>query len=70
MEKVERSHRIDQEKFYRNLKFYSLDDLRLQGQRWLRKYNEMPRFILKFKSPNQVELENLKSIYILIYLLL
>lgn len=29
---VERSHRIDQDKFYRTLKFYSLKDLKKQGK--------------------------------------
>lgn len=35
--KVERSHRIDQEKFYRTLLFHSLKDLREQGARWARR---------------------------------
>ena len=55
--KVERSHRIDQDKFYRTLKFYSLDDLRKQGKVWNKKYNNMPRFILKCKTPNEIEIE-------------
>jgi len=61
--KVERSHRIDQEKFYRKLSFFSLQDLRNQGQRWNKRYNEMPKIVLRLKSPNQVELESLKRIY-------
>ncbi len=60
--KVERSHRIDQEKFYRTLRFHSLDDLRSHGARWNRRYNEMPRMVLKLKSPNQVELEKLMKL--------
>lgn len=55
--KVERSHRIDQDKFYRILKFYSLDDLRKQGKAWNKKYNNTPRFILKCKTPNEIEVE-------------
>lgn len=55
--KVERSHRIDQDKFYRTLKFYSLDDLRKQGKAWNKRYNNMPRFILKCKTPNEIEIE-------------
>lgn len=55
--KVERSHRIDQDKFYRTLRFYSLDDLRKQGKVWNKKYNNMPKFVLKCKTPNEVELE-------------
>lgn len=55
--KVERSHRIDQDKFYRTLRFYSLDDLKIQGKAWNKKYNNMPRFTLKCKTPNEIELE-------------
>lgn len=61
--KVERSHRIDQDKFYRKLKFYSLDDLRKQGEAWNRRYNNMPKLVLGFKTPNEVELENLKELF-------
>jgi len=57
--KVERSHRIDQDKFYKNLKFYSLDDLRYQGELWNKRYNNLPKFVLGFKTPNEVELEKL-----------
>ncbi len=57
--KVERSHRIDQERFYRNLSFFSLEDLRAQGARWNRRYNETPRIVLNLRSPNQVEIEKL-----------
>ena len=60
--KVERSHRIDQEKFYRFLKFFSLADLASQGARWNKRYNETPRMVLKLRSPNQVELEKLKRL--------
>lgn len=41
--KVERSHRIDQEKFYRYLKFYSFGDLCKQGAIWNIKYNKLPK---------------------------
>ena len=60
--KVERSHRIDQEKFYRNLRFYSLEDLRKQGKAWIYRYNSTPRMVLKLRSPNQAELDSLKRI--------
>ena len=60
--KVERSHRIDQEKFYRNLRFYSLEDLRKQGKAWMDRYNSTPRMVLKLRSPNQAELDSLKRI--------
>lgn len=60
--KVERSHRIDQDKFYRNLKFYSLNDLRYQGELWNKRYNNLPKFVLGFKTPNEVELEKLMEL--------
>lgn len=60
--KVERSHRIDQERFYRNLSFFSLGDLRAQGARWNRRYNETPRMVLNLRSPNQVEIEKLRKL--------
>lgn len=55
--KVERSHRIDQDKFYRTLMFYSLEDLRYQGKLWNARYNKMPRFVLKCKTPNEIDVE-------------
>ena len=60
--KVERSHRIDQERFCRTLRFYSLADLASQGARWSRKYNDMPRMALKPRPPNQVEIEKLRKL--------
>ena len=60
--KVERSHRIDQEKFYRRLLFHSLSDLAQQGARWMRRYNGMPRMALHMKSPNELELEKLAKL--------
>lgn len=58
--KVERSHRSDQERFYNHLKFYSLEDLQLQMQRYLRRSNRIPMSVLGWKSPVQKrqELEN------------
>lgn len=61
--KVERSHRIDQEQFYRYLKFFSLADLKAQGKKRMEKYNNKPRFLLGFKSPNQKELEGFRTVY-------
>lgn len=51
--KVERSHRNDNERFYQFLKFYSLDDLRLQGANYLRRSNNIPMYVLNLRSPNQ-----------------
>ena len=60
--KVERSHRIDQDKFYRTLSFYSFDDLKVQGKAWNKKYNNTPKLVLGFKTPNEVELAKLKEL--------
>lgn len=51
--KVERSHRIDQERFYNYLSFFSFEDLKAQMKRWLNRYNNMPKPILGWKSPLQ-----------------
>ena len=55
--KVERSHWIDQDKFYRRLKFYSLEDLKKQGKIWNKKYNNKPKILLKCKTPNEIDIE-------------
>lgn len=60
--KVERSHRIDQEKFYRTLSFHSLGDLREQGKRWMKRYNSAPKAVLGFRSPDQAELDGLSRL--------
>lgn len=49
--KVERSHRNDNERFYTYLKFYSLEDLREQGKRYLKRSNNIPMKVLGFLSP-------------------
>jgi len=51
--KVERSHRNDNERFYRVLSFYSLEDLNHQMQRYLRRSNRIPRSSLNWLSPIQ-----------------
>jgi len=60
--KVERSHRVDQDKFYKYVKFYSLDDLRKQGAAWNKRYNNLPKYILNCKTPNEIELAKLKEL--------
>lgn len=52
--KVERSHRNDNERFYTYLKFYSLNDLREQGKRYLKRSNNIPMKTLGFISPNEM----------------
>lgn len=49
--KVERSHRNDNERFYRWLKFYSLDDLRQQMKAYLIRSNNIPISVLGWKTP-------------------
>ena len=60
--KVERSHRIDQERFYRTLRFFSLADLREQGARWNKRYNSTPRMVLGLRTPDQAEFAKLREL--------
>lgn len=62
--KVERSHRIDNERFYRNLKFYSYEDLQRQMTAYLQRSNNIPSRVLqpregkrRWLSPNEKERE-------------
>ena len=45
---MERSHRNDNERFYSYLKFYSLEDLREQGKRYLKRSNNIPMAVLGY----------------------
>lgn len=49
--KVERSHRNDNRRFYRNLKFYSYEDLIKQMKRYLYFSNRLPMQTLNWQSP-------------------
>lgn len=51
--KVERSHRKDNERFYRNRRFYSLGDAKDQLKIYLKEYNNFPMAPLDWKSPNE-----------------
>ena len=51
--RVERSHRKDQERFYYNRVFYSLEDLRNLGAEWRKEYNNFPMRPLEWLSPNE-----------------
>ncbi len=51
--KVERSHRSDNERFYRWLKFYSFDDLLLQMKAYLKRSNNIPMSVLKTRDKKQ-----------------
>lgn len=48
--KVERSHRSDNERFYRYLKFYSYEDLVIQVKAYLKRSNNIPMSVLKSKD--------------------
>lgn len=52
--KVERSHRNDNERFYKNLKFYSFEDLQLQMKAYLKRSNNIPSVALAWKTPIQM----------------
>ena len=51
--RVERSHRKDQERFYYKRVFISLEDLREQGARWRKEYNNFPMRPLGWLRPNE-----------------
>ena len=57
--RVERSHRKDQERFYYNRVFYSLEDLRNRGRDWRKEYNNFPMRPLGWLSPKEF-LKNIK----------
>jgi transposase InsO family protein len=52
--KVERSHRNDNERFYKYLSFYSYDDLLIQMKRYLNRSNNIPMQTLNWLSPLQM----------------
>ena len=52
--KVERQHRIDEARFYKSLKMYSLEDGRKQLAVYQRRSNNYIKTCLGMKSPNQV----------------
>ena len=49
--KVERLHRIDQERFYDGRSFYSVEDANMQLKRYQRNDNNFPLLVLGRKSP-------------------
>lgn len=52
--KVERQHRLDEQRFYSKLKMYSLADGREQLKRYNIKSNSYVKICLGFKSPNEI----------------
>lgn len=60
--KVERSHKIDGERFYSKNEFKSEEDLQRKVRRYNARYNNIAKKVLDFKSPNQIVEEYLCSI--------
>lgn len=52
--KVERQHRLDEERFYSKMRMYSLADGRKQLARYNRISNNISKSCLKYRSPNAV----------------
>ena len=52
--KVERQHRTDEERFYKRMRMYSLEDGRKQLKKYNKWSNTIPKICLKFHSPNAV----------------
>ena len=51
--KVERSHRNDNERFYSYLKFYSIEDLKKQGAKYVKRSNNIPMAVLGYMTPKE-----------------
>lgn len=52
--KVERQHRTDEKRFYKQMKMYNLSDGRKQLAKYNKLSNNIPKICLNFKSPNEV----------------
>ena len=52
--KVERQHRIDEARFYKKMRMYSLEDGRTQLAKYNVRSNDIPKICLSFRSPNEV----------------
>ena len=60
--KVERSHKIDGERFYSRNEFKSVEDLKKKVKRYNSRYNNISKKVLNFKSPNELVKEYLCTI--------
>jgi hypothetical protein len=52
--KVERQHRLDEARFYKHMRMYSLEDGRKQLRGYNKQSNGYPKICLGFQSPNEV----------------
>lgn len=59
--KVERSHRIDNERFYSKAEFRSEKDMNKKVKRYNNRQNNVARKVLGFKSPNEIVNEYLNQ---------
>ena len=51
---VERSHRLDNQLFYSKRRFKSYSQMKKSFRRYSRRYNNIARKILDFKTPNEI----------------
>lgn len=52
--KVERQHRLDEERFYSKMRMYCLEDGQKQLTAYNKRSNDIPKVCLKFRTPNEV----------------
>lgn len=52
--KVERQHRLDEARFYKHMRMFSLEDGRKQLKVYNKRSNTIPKVCLGFQSPNEV----------------
>ena len=52
--KVERQHRLDEQRFYSKMRMYNLADGRKQLAKYNKFSNNIPKCCLKYRSPNEV----------------
>ena len=57
--KVERSHKIDGQRFYSRTEFKSVKELKKKTKRYNSRYNNICKKVLNFKSPNEIVKEYL-----------
>lgn len=66
--KVERSHRNDNERFYRTLRFYSFPDLQKQMKAYLKRSNNIPSRVLQSRDGKRKWLTPMEKRHELLYL--
>ena len=52
--KVERQHRTDEQRFYRKMRMFNLEDGRKQLEKYNKKSNNIPKICLNFLTPNEM----------------